>query len=87
MCELWKAYSAELSSKENEELLIRVIEELKKNTRKEAYIIKTTALYRLFDFLEFLALQKNRLASLIYKKIIFLFVENHEDNEIRYGLG
>ena len=63
---------------------MKVIEELKKNTRKEAYILKTNALYRLFDFLEFLAVQKNRLASLIYKKIIFLFIENHEDNELRY---
>jgi len=51
---------------------MRGIEELKKNTRKDNYMIKISALNRLFDFLDFLAFQKNRIASIIYKKTIFL---------------
>lgn len=59
------------------------IEELKRNTRKEIYTIKIPAMLRLFDFLEHLAAGKSRLASIIYKKMIFLFVENHEETEMR----
>jgi len=35
-------------------------------------LIKISALNRLFDFLDFLANQKNRLAAIVYKKTIFL---------------
>lgn len=55
------------------------IQELKKNTRKDNYLIKISALNRLFDFLDFLANQKNRLAAIVYKKTIFLLFQNHED--------
>ncbi len=48
------------------------IEELKRNTRKDNYLIKVSAFNRLFDFLDFLAQQKNRLAAIVYKKTIFL---------------
>lgn len=55
------------------------IEELKKNTRKEIYTIKIPAMLRLFDFLHFLADCKNKVASILYKKLIFLFIENHHE--------
>lgn len=58
---------------------MRGIEELKKNTRKDNYLIKVSAFNRLFDFLDYLAQQKNRLAAIVYKKTIFLLFENHED--------
>ncbi len=40
-----------MSELEAEELLMKGIEELKKNTRKDIYTIKIPALIRLFDFL------------------------------------
>jgi|JI9StandDraft_2_1071091.scaffolds.fasta_scaffold1464284_1 hypothetical protein len=59
-------------------MLGKGIYELKKNTRNEIYTIKIPALLRLFDFLHFLADSKNRMASILYKQLIFLFIENHE---------
>ncbi len=41
------------------------------------------AIYRLFDLLDFLASRKHHLSAVIYKKIIFLLVENHEDTQMR----
>jgi hypothetical protein len=33
---------------------------------------------RLFDFLHFLADAKNKVSAILYKKLIFLFIENHD---------
>jgi hypothetical protein len=79
MCDLWKVYQREMDEMEREDLLMRGIQQLKRNTRKDNYLMKISALCRIFDFLDYLATQKNKLASIIYKKMIFLFVENHED--------
>ena len=59
------------------------INELKKNTRRDIYTIRIPALLRLFDFLKFLADTKSRLASIVYKKLIFLLIENHDESEVR----
>ena len=64
---------------EAEELLMKGIEELKRNTRKDNYLVKVSAFNRLFDFLDFLAKSKNKLAAIVYKKTIFLLFENHQD--------
>ena len=50
------------------------INELKKNTRRDIYTVKIPALLRLFDFLHFLADGKNRMAAVVYKKLIFLLI-------------
>lgn len=50
------------------------IEELKRNARKSIFTIKIPAILRLFDFLHFLADAKNKVASILYKKLIFLFI-------------
>ena len=50
------------------------IEQLKKNTRTQIYSVKVPSLLRLFDFLHFLADSKNRMAAVIYKKLIFLMI-------------
>ena len=62
---------------------MRGIDELKRHTRKDNYLTKVSAFNRLFDFLNFLAKQKNRLAAIVYKKTIFLLFENHQDIELR----
>ena len=62
---------------------MKITEELKRNTRSENYTIKITSLQRIFDLLDFLATNKNKLAALLYKKIIFLFVEHHHETETR----
>ena len=41
------------------------------------------ALLRLFDFLHFLADSKNKVAPMVYKKLIFLLIENHQEEETR----
>ena len=71
---MWKDYSSEIDQDEAEEMLVRGINELKKNTRKDIYTIKIPALIRIFDFLHFLADGKNRMASVVYKKLIFLLI-------------
>lgn len=54
------------------------IEELKRNARKSIFTIKIPAILRLFDFLHFLADAKNKIAPILYKKLIFFFIENHQ---------
>lgn len=66
-----------------EDILMKLTEELKKNTRNEIYTIRIPSLYKLFNILDFLATNRNKLAALLYKKIIFLFVENHHESELR----
>ena len=60
-------------------MLVKGINELKKNTRKDIYTVKVPALLGLFDFLQFLAEEKNKMAAVVYKKLIFLFIENHDE--------
>jgi hypothetical protein len=55
-------------------MLIKLTEELKKNTRSEIYTIRIPSLIKIFDILDFLATNKNKLAALLYKKLIFLLV-------------
>jgi hypothetical protein len=83
LCNLWKEYSSEIDQEQAEDLLVKGINELKKNTRKDIYTVKVPALLRLFDFLHFLADHKHRLAAVVYKKLIFLFIENHDEADIR----
>ena len=73
---MWKSYYSEegVDENEKEEILMKVVEELKKNVRSEIYTVRAPSLIRMFDFLDFLASNKNKLAPIIYKKIIFLFV-------------
>ncbi len=59
-------------------MLRKGIYQLKKNTRNQIYTIKIPALLRLFDFLHFLADSKNHMASILYKQLIFLLIENHD---------
>ena len=77
MCMLWMAYYKQIEENQGEDLLIKITEELKRNTRSESYPLKISSLHKLFDILDFLATNKNKLAALLYKKIIFLFVEHH----------
>jgi len=55
-------------------MLVKGINELKKNSRRNIYTVKVPALLRLFDFLQFLAQEKNRMAAVVYKKLIFLLI-------------
>jgi hypothetical protein len=50
---------------------------LKKHSRSESQILKVLAINRLFDMLEYTARIKSRYAPLLYKKMIFLYLENH----------
>ena len=83
LCYLWKSYSTEIDQEYAEEILVKGLNELKKNTRKNFHTIKIPALLRLFDFLQFLADSKNKMAAVLYKKLIFLFIENHDQTNIR----
>lgn len=83
MCSLWVGYYSEMEANRSEDLLMHITEELKRNTRSETYTTKMPALFRIFDLLDFLATSKNKQAALLYKKIIFMFVENHHENETR----
>ena len=78
LCELWKAFSESLDDDgEREDLLIKGVEELKKNSRSQIFSVKIPALLRLFDLLEHLAARRNPLAAVLYKKLVFLLIENH----------
>lgn len=60
-----------------------LLEILKRQSRGDSQILKVMSINRLFDMLEHTARNKNRYAPLLYKKMIFLYLENHQETEIR----
>ncbi len=81
MCKISKTYPDVVDEADQD--LSKVIEILKRNSRGDSAIVRVNAINRLFDLLEECARTKNRFAPLIYKKMIFLFLENHDELEIR----
>lgn len=56
---------------------------VKKGIRDDSSILRFSFLEELFALLHHFASQKNPFASVLYKKITFMFIENHEIVEFR----
>ncbi|EGR33928.1 hypothetical protein IMG5_030700 [Ichthyophthirius multifiliis] len=78
---IWKQFP--LYIQEGEYLQEKILELLKKGTRDKNQNFQMGCLNKLFDILDFLASDRNPLASLIYKKLTFSLVENHMDITLR----
>ena len=59
------------------------MEILKKHSRSDSQVLRIVAINRLFEMLEHTARSRSRYAPLLYKKMIFLYLENHHETEIR----
>jgi hypothetical protein len=56
---------------------------IKRGIRESSEIMRFTLLELLFNLLDEFASKRNPYASIVYKKITFLFIENHEELNIR----
>lgn len=56
---------------------------IKKGIRQSSEIMRFTLLELLFNLLDEFASKKNPYASVVYKKLTFLFIQNHEELNVR----
>lgn len=57
--------------------------QIKRGIRDESQIMRFNLMELMFDLLDEFANKKNPYASIVYKKITFLFIENHEELTMR----
>ena len=56
---------------------------LKRGIRDSSQVMRFSLMEMMFDLLDDFASKKNPYASIVYKKITFLFIENHEELTMR----
>lgn len=56
---------------------------IKRGIREPSEIMRYTLLELLFNLLDEFASKRNPYASIVYKKLTFLFIENHEELNVR----
>jgi hypothetical protein len=81
LTKIWRAYPEHL-----EEELDRVNEVMgliKRGIREGTEVVRFSLLELLFSLLDEFASKKNPYASVVYKKLTFLFIENHEELNVR----
>ena len=57
--------------------------QIKRGIRDDSQIMRFNLMELMFDLLDEFANKKNPYASIVYKKITFLFIENHEELTMR----
>lgn len=57
--------------------------QIKRGIRDDSQVMRFNLMELMFDLLDEFASKKNPYASIVYKKITFLFIENHEELTMR----
>lgn len=78
---MWRAYPIHIEEELN--IVNNIMTYVKKGIRDDSSVLRFSFLEELFALLHHFASQKNPFASVLYKKITFLFIENHEIVEFR----
>jgi hypothetical protein len=81
LTKLWRAYP--LHIEETLDKVNEIMGYIKRGIRESSEVMRYTLLELLFNLLDEFASKRNPYASIVYKKITFLFIENHEELNIR----
>jgi len=81
LTKIWRAHP--LHIEETLDKVNEIMDFIKRGIRELNQIMRFTLLELLFNLLDEFASKRNSFASVIYKKITFLFIENHEELNIR----
>ena len=81
LTKLWRAYPTHIQ--EDLDKVNDIMTYIKRGIRDRSEVMRYTLLELLFNLLDQFAKGKNPYASIIYKKLTFLFIENHEETSVR----
>lgn len=81
LVKIWRAYPAHIE--ETLDQVNDIMNQIKKGIRDQSQIMRFTLMEIMFDLLDQFASKRNPYASIVYKKLTFLFIENHEELTMR----
>jgi hypothetical protein len=81
LTKLWRAYP--LHIEETLDKVNEIMGFIKRGIRESSEVMRYTLLELMFNLLDEFASKRNPYASIVYKKLTFLFIENHEELNVR----
>jgi hypothetical protein len=73
---MWRAYPGHIE--ETLDQVNNIMNQIKVGIRDESQVMRFTLIEMMFNLLDEFASKKNPYASIVYKKLTFLFIQNHE---------
>ena len=81
LIKIWRAYPSHIE--ETLDQVNNIMMYMKRGIREDSQVMRFCLMEMMFDLLDEFANKKNPYASIVYKKITFLFIENHEELTMR----
>lgn len=81
LIKIWRAYPTHIEDTLDQ--VNNIMTALKRGIRDSSQVMRFSLMEMMFDLLDDFASKKNPYASIVYKKITFLFIENHEELTMR----